>query len=62
MAPFEIYGLKIHRLLNFNMLFQFLLSKLSTSELFSCLQRVDHVATIAYECLVFPRIKVAPTS
>ena len=35
--------LKIHRLLNFNMLFQFLLTKLSISELFSCSQKVDHV-------------------
>ena len=42
-APFEINGWKIHRLLNFNMLFQFLLSKVSKSELFSCLQKVDHV-------------------
>jgi len=42
-APFEIIGWKIHRLLNFDMLFQFLLSKLSKSELFSCLQKVDHV-------------------
>ena len=42
-APFEIYGWKIHRFLNFNMLFQFLLSKLSKSELFSRLQKVNHV-------------------
>ena len=39
----EIYGWKIHRLLNFNMLFQFVLSKLSKSELFSRLQKVNHV-------------------
>ena len=35
--------LKIYRLLNFNMLFQFLLTKFSKSELFSCLQKVDQV-------------------
>ena len=35
--------LRIHRLLNFNMLFQFLLTKFSKSKVFSCLQRVDHV-------------------
>ena len=35
--------LKMYRLPNFNMLFQFLLKKLFKSELFSCLQKVDHV-------------------
>ena len=35
--------LKIHRVLNFSMLFQFLLTKLSISGLFSCSQKVDHV-------------------
>ena len=36
--------LKIQRLLNFNMLFQFLLTELSKSKLFTCLQKVDHVS------------------
>ena len=35
--------LKIYRLLNFNMLFQFLLTKFSKSELFLCLQKVHQV-------------------
>ena len=35
--------LKTHRLLGFCMLFQFTLTKFSKSELFSCLQKVDHV-------------------
>ena len=38
--------LRIYRLPNFNMLFQFLLTKLFKSELFSCLQKVDHVTNI----------------
>ena len=33
----------IHRLLNFNMVFQFLLTEFSKSKLFSSLQKVDHV-------------------
>ena len=41
--PFSEIRVKIHNLLNFNMLFQFQLSQLSKSELFSCLQKVDHV-------------------
>ena len=35
--------LKIYRFPNFNMLFQFLLTKFLKSELFSCSQKVDHV-------------------
>ena len=35
--------LKIYRLPNFNMLFQFLLTIFFKSELFSCLEKVDHV-------------------
>ena len=35
--------LKIYRLLNFNMLFQFLRTEFSKSKLFSCLQKFDHV-------------------
>ena len=35
--------LKIQRLPNFNMLFQFLLTKFFKSWLFSCLKKVDHV-------------------
>ena len=35
--------LKIDRLPNFNMLFLFLVTKFFESELFSCLQKVDHV-------------------
>ena len=33
----------MYRLPNFNMLFQLVLLKLFKSELFSCLQKVDHV-------------------
>ena len=35
--------LKICRLPNFNMLFQLKLTKFSKSELFSCLNKIDHV-------------------
>ena len=35
--------LKIYLLLNFNVFFQFLLTKFLKGELFSCLQKVDHV-------------------
>ena len=35
--------LKIYRLLNFNMLFQFLRTEFSKSKLFSCSQKFDHV-------------------
>ena len=35
--------LKIYRLPNFNMLLQLVLTKFFTSELFSCLLKVDHV-------------------
>ena len=36
-------GLKILRLLNFNMLFQLVLTEFFKSELFSCLPKADHV-------------------
>ena len=35
--------LKIYSFVNFNMLFQFVLTKFFKSELFSCLQKVDHL-------------------
>ena len=42
-ATFEMHGLKILTLLNFNMLFQLTLTKFVKSELFSCLPKVEHV-------------------
>ena len=40
---FSDIRLNIYRLPNFNMLFQFLLTKFSKRKLFSCLQKVDLV-------------------
>ena len=37
--------LTLHRLLNFNMLFQFLPTEFSKSKLFSCFEKVDHVTS-----------------
>ena len=42
-AAIVMIQLKIYRFPNFNMLFQFLLTKFLKSELFSCSQKVDHV-------------------
>ena len=48
--------LKIHKLLDFFMLFQFMITKFSKSELFSRLQKVDHVTNYCKRpiSLIFP--------
>ena len=43
---FRDIRMKIYRLPNFNKFFQSLLTKFSKSELFSCLQKFDHVISL----------------